>query len=325
MPTRRSTTLLSIFAWTAAFGTASDLPQATSFTTLPEATASFGAVACDGWLYVYGGHIAKTHVYYDKAVSGGFHRLRLTGKSSWESLPGGVPLQGMNLAAHRGKIYLAGGMAPRNQEGAPADNHSTDRGSRFNPAGRTWEDLPPLPEARSSHDIVVLGDLLIVAGGWAMGGGSNKWMDTIAVMDLSSEKPQWKTEPQPFQRRALIAAAFQGKMYVIGGMNSRNSVERKVSIYDPAAKTWNDGPELPGNWMTGFAPAAVVHDGRLYVSVADGALLRLSRSGDSWEPAGSASPRVAHRLVSSGDAILVIGGAAKSHNLDLVEAVEAGK
>ena len=94
----------------------------TRYATLPEATSSFGAVACDGYVYVYGGHIARTHSYHTEAVSGRFHRLKLEAGAKWEELPGGPGLQGMNLAAHGGKVYRVGGMQPRNKVGEKADN-----------------------------------------------------------------------------------------------------------------------------------------------------------------------------------------------------------
>jgi hypothetical protein len=50
-------------------------------------------------------------------------------------------------------------------------------------------------------------------------------------------------------------------------------------------------------------------------------LYRLSRSGHEWEPAGKASPRVAHRVVSSGEKLLIVGGAKRGANLDVIEAV----
>lgn len=82
--------------------------------TLAEPTASFGAVADGGWLYVYGGHVARTHSYSKNAVSGRFNRLNLASLAMWEALPGGPPLQGMNLAVNGGKIYRVGGMQPQN-------------------------------------------------------------------------------------------------------------------------------------------------------------------------------------------------------------------
>ena len=152
---------------------------------LPQSVASFGAVVSNGWLYVYGGHVSPTHSYSINAVSGQFHRLNLLKPSGWEQLPGGPGLQGMNLAAWNGKIYRIGGMGPRNQLGQSAELYSTTECARFDPALMRWEPIPSLPEARSSHDVVVIGSQLIVTGGWAMrGSAGQKWMDTLAVLDL---------------------------------------------------------------------------------------------------------------------------------------------
>ena len=164
-----------------------DTPQASgTLWTLPQATSSFGAVESGGWLYVYGGHISPTHSYSTEAVSGRFSRLNLS-SGAWEELPGGPPLQGMNLTAHAGKVYRVGGMAPRNKPGDAADNHSTAECARFDPAAGKWEALPPLPQPRSSHDVVVVGDQLIVVGGWNMKGSEQEWVETLAVLDLSKQ------------------------------------------------------------------------------------------------------------------------------------------
>jgi hypothetical protein len=288
--------------------------------TLPQATASFGAAVAEGWLYVYGGHVSPTHNYFIEAVSGRFDRLRLTGDAVWESLPSGPAVQGMNLAAHKGKVYRVGGMAPRNRRGETADNRSVPDVARFDPGAGKWESITPLPEPRSSHDVAVLGDQLYVVGGWNMMGKGQTWADTFLAMDLSQGAPSWTRAPQPFKRRALMAAGFENKLYVIGGMDERGTVLRTVSIYDPQTKKWNEGPPLPEG-VLGFAPAAGVHQGRLFVSVSDGSLFRLNPARNAWEKTGSTTPRVAHRIASREDAILVLGGAADGNNLDLVEAV----
>jgi len=291
---------------------------------LPQPTASFGAVAANGWLYIYGGHVSPTHTYFKEAVSGKFNRLRLTGEPVWEALPSGPGLQGLNLAAHNGKIYRIGGMAPQNEMGKPADNRSTAECARFDPTSGKWETLPSLPDGRSSHDVVVIGDKLIVTGGWKMAGKEGEtWADSLAILDLAATKPAWTTAPQPFHRRALMAAALNGKMYVVGGITDQTKVVRTVSIYDPAANSWTAGPDLPDGVQLGFAPAAGVHNGNLYVSVADGTLLRLAKSGNEWEKAGMTTPRLAHRLASRGDEVLIVGGAAKGFNSALIEAVVA--
>lgn len=290
---------------------------------MPEASASFGGVVSDGWLYVYGGHISPTHSYSTAAVSGKFHRMDLSSPGKWEELPGGPAVQGMNLAAHKGKVYRVGGMEPRNAPGEPSDNHSLTSAARFDPAKGKWEDLPALPRGLSSHDVVVVDDTLVVMGGWDMQGKGNGevWNEEVLTMDLSAKKLAWKSNPQPFKRRALIAASFEGKAYVIGGISDTNAVLGETEIYDPAKKAWSEGPALPGGSAHAFAPAAGVHDGRLYISLGDGSLYRLSKSGQEWEPAGKASPRVAHRVVSDGEKLLVVGGAKRGANLDLIEAV----
>jgi hypothetical protein len=289
------------------------------FATLPEATSSMGTVVSDGWLYVYGGHISPTHSYSTAAVSGKFNRLNLA-TGVWEPLPGGQPLQGMNLAAHDGKIYLIGGMSPRNAPGTPSDTHSVADCARFDPATKEWEKLPALPEPRSSHDVVVIGSKVIVVGGWMLKGAEpSTWAHHLEVLDLAATKLEWKSAPQPFARRALIAAAHGGKMYVIGGFDDKSKVIKEMAIYDPATGDWTKGPELPVDQQNSFAPAAAVHHGRLYVSVADGTLYRLD--GNTWAKAGQTTPRLAHRVVPSSDGLLVVGGAAKGNNSALVEAV----
>jgi hypothetical protein len=303
---------------------------------LPEASSSLGAVASDGFLYVYGGHVAPVHTYSTEAVSGRFHRLPLraatsspatdagaTTPATWEELAAGPRLQGMNLAAHAGRIYRVGGMDPRNAPGDEADNHSIAAAACFDPSLGRWIDLPPLPEPRSSHDLVVLGDTLYAVGGWNMLGadGGEEWCETMAALDLTAATPGWRSIPQPFTRRALIATAFRDRLWVIGGFTDVEEVSRQVDVFDPAAGTWSRGPDLPVGGFNGFAPAACVADGRLLVSVADGSLLALDEQAGGWRAVARTSPRIVHRMVPTDAGVILVGGAAGKDNLDRVERV----
>src|SRR5262249_12500196 len=178
---------------------------------------------CDGYLYVYGGHVGKTHTYSTQDVQGTFHRLKLDGGTKWEELPGGPSAQGLNLAAHGGKVDRVGGMQPRNASGEAEDIHSLADCARFDPKTGKWEALPSLPTGRSSHDVVVTGDKLVVVGGWHQRGKGKKfvWHDTVAVLDLAAAKPEWKSIPQPFQRRALERAPVGDKLDLNGGGHRR--------------------------------------------------------------------------------------------------------
>ena len=71
--------------------------------------------------------------------------MKLADGKTWEELPGGPGLQGMNLASYGGKVYRVGGMEPRNKPGDPTDNHSVADVACFDPEMGKWESLPPLP------------------------------------------------------------------------------------------------------------------------------------------------------------------------------------
>lgn len=77
-----------------------------AYAPMPEGASSFGAVADGGWLYVYGGHLGKTHVYSATGVSGKFNRLNLMDGKTWEDLPSGPMLQGMNLVSGWGPQWV---------------------------------------------------------------------------------------------------------------------------------------------------------------------------------------------------------------------------
>ncbi len=296
-------------------------PAAASMPPLPRAVSSLGAIASDGYLYVYGGHASKTHTYSTKDVLGTFQRVALDGGKSWESLPPGPILQGMNLAAHRGKIIRVGGMQPRNEPGQPADNHSVASCARFDPETNRWTDLPALPAPRSSHDVVVAGDKLVVVGGWQLKGkGADPvWHDTALVLDLSRPQAQWEAIPQPFQRRALTAAALGHRVYVLGGFDEFNSATKGVDILDLTTLKWSAGPEIPGDEV-GFSPAATTVKDQIWVNTYEGPLYRLASDGHSWQKLATASRgRMVHRLVPHGKGVWLVGGASKGGNVAELE------
>jgi N-acetylneuraminic acid mutarotase len=295
------------------------------YAPLSRAVSSFGAAVADGWVYTYGGHCTRTHQYSTEAVVGTFQRLKFSDPKVWEELPGGPALQGLALVAHKGKIYRIGGMRPRNAPGEKADNDSVASFACFDPATKKWQDLPDLPEGRSSHDAVTVGDKLVVVGGWKMNGAGKEtaWQNTALVLDLTRKPHAWEAVKQPFERRALTAAVHDGKVYVVGGYDKSDGIVLTVNVYDPAKGTWSAGPDLPGPQRNGFSPAACVLGDRLFVSTADGKLQRLTAKGDAWEEAGQLQqPRIVHRKVAIADKLLlVLGGAGKGENVALTEAI----
>lgn len=299
-------------------------PAGVAVSTLPRPVASFGATIADGWLYVYGGHTGERHDYSTATVSGRFSRIRLDSLDGrWEELPGGPSVQGMNLVSHRGRIIRVGGMEPRNAPGQPTDNHSLVEVASFDPTRGIWTALAPLPESRSSHDVVVIGDTLFVVGGWSLAGAGSEpiWLDHALALDLARDGAAWERIEQPFRRRALIAAALGTDLVVMGGFDEFDRPHVEALALDTTTRTWRPLPPLPGSPANGFAPAACVLDGRLYASVTDGALLRLADDRGSWERVAVTTPRHVHRLVAHAGEVLLIGGARGPTMTDLVEAV----
>jgi len=279
---------------------------------LPERITSFGAVTADGWLYAFGGHKGERHAYSIEMVSGSFHRLRLSEGRAWETLPSATAGQGLALVAHRRDLYRIGGMAARNHEGAKQDLYSLALVQRFDVRRQVWEDIAPLPAPRSSHDAVVLGHKLYVAGGWQMRGAKTKpvWPTNALVLDLADPQNGWKEIPQPFQRRALALAALGSRVFCIGGMDSKDEPTLAVDVYDTASGSWTKGPDLPEGTFKGFGCSATAQNGRIYVTTMQGNLLRLSLDSSRWEIVGRLEhPRIAHRLVTAGARQLIaLGG-----------------
>lgn len=280
---------------------------------LEEGITSFGAAVLGDDLYVYGGHLGGAHAYFEKDQSDAFLRLSLSQPGKWEKLPSGPKRTGLAMVAHQGKLYRVGGFEVIGE----GEHNLTSQPdfARFDPAKNQWEDLTPLPEGRSSHDVVVVGDTLYVVGGWQLKAGEssydNAWLKTVWSCDLTQEKPEWKNVTTlPFERRAISLATRDGKLYVIGGMQSKGGVTSNVEIFDPATGAWSKGPSLLGTGMDGFGTASYCLDGQLITTTMAGTIQRLSADGSHWEFLGQlAHPRFFHEMVPWNHSLVIVGGA----------------
>jgi Domain of unknown function (DUF4198)/Kelch motif len=279
---------------------------------LPHGITSFGAALLGQNIYVCEGQLGPAHEYSREGQSDRLLRLDLKAPQKWEDV-GTVPHRaGLAMVAHDGKAYRIGGFEARNKKGEPADLHSTRDFARFDPSTGRWEELPPLPQGRSSHDAVMSGNRLIVIGGWDLRGKEPSiWQDTALEIDLSSAHPEWKELPHPpIHRRALAVGESHGKVYVLGGMDEKGESTTTTYVLDLASGKWSPGPKLPGNSLEGFGGAAITCAGRLYATTYSGQVSVLSEDGREWQNAGHlAGPRFFHRMLNRGDAsLIVIGG-----------------
>lgn len=294
---------------------------------LPQPVTSFGAAVLGDDVYVYGGHKGAAHSYSRSGQSNLLWKLPLDGKSNWETVSKAEHLQGLAMVALKGNLYRIGGFTARNAEDEDHDLWSQDAVARFAPDQKKWLELPPLPEPRSSHDAAVLGGRIYVAGGWQLRGDQDsRWHTTAWSIDPTAATPKWKPLPTPpFQRRAISLASHDGRLFVIGGMQSRGGPTTRVDYYDPQKGKWFRGPDLQGKPMDGFGSSSFATNGNLYVTTISGKLQRLSSDGAAWEVVGNLErSRFFHRMVPIADGkLLLVGGAdmrvGKFDEVDVVE------
>ena len=299
--------------------------ETVSLTPLAVPVSSFGAVALNDSIFVFGGHTAPVHEWSKTAVTGKFFVMDMrVEQPEWSPLESEQALQGMNIVAHAGNIYRVGGMEPRNDPEKPANNYSVATVSRFNLQKQKWEPFTVLPEPRSSHDVILHNEFIYIVGGWDMRGEDEGeyWCDTISFIDLKDPDPKWQTMEQPFMRRALIAASFEDCIWVLGGFTDEDEITREVNIFDVEDKSWTLGPQLPEGQFNGFASAACVFENQLIVSVADGKVLKLSEDRKDWQVIAETDPRIVHRMVPVTDGVVLLGGANGGHNLDIAELIK---
>jgi hypothetical protein len=288
----------------------------TDYPELPEELTSFGATIADGKLYVYGGHTGDAHSYSVQEQSDRLWCLDLSaGKDGkWQSLPGGPKLQGLALVAHGQRLIRIGGFTAVNAAGDDHDLRSQTGVAAFDVTTQTWTDMPALPEPRSSLDAAVIDDTVYVVGGWLLEGESDdsQWHRTAWSLDLSDPAATWQAiATPPFQRRAVSTAAFEGRLYVIGGMQSEGGPTTRVDVYDPKNDSWQSASAIPGSGMSGFGSSAFATGGDLYVSTLDGFVHRLETAGGQWTTIAKTDPaRFFHRMLPIDDRqLLMIGGA----------------
>ena len=301
--------------------------QKNAFPELPQGVTSLGATIVENWLYTYGGHFGRAHHYSKTSQSSTLRRLNLDNPQSWEVVAQGPRLQGLAMVSYQGRLYRIGGFTAHNSEAEEHDLRSVADVASFDPGTKKWSALPPLPEPRSSHDAVVVNDQLYVVGGWALGSEKSQWHQTAFQMDLSHAKPRWIALPQPpFQRRALSVGHFQGKLYVVGGMQKQGGPTTEVAVFDPATKTWSTGAPLQGAGMEGFGSAAWNLNGRLYVSTYGGRLQSLSTDPRRWEVATELQEgRFFHRMMAWRGQLVLVGGASMEAGKRLaLETVKVG-
>jgi len=280
---------------------------------LPKAITSFGAAKVDESLYVYGGHTGGAHSYSNEEQFNQLARL-IPSKGSWEIIAEGPRVQGNALVPYGDHVILVGGFSAENKTGEKSRLVSQSGVMMFDTQSQRWVSLPDLPEPRSSMDATILDSTLYVVGGWTMNGNSSEtqWLKTGWMLDMKDQEEGWKPmAAPPFERRAMAVTAHEGKVFVIGGMDSDSSPTTACHVYDPKTNTWSELDAIAGMPMNGFGAAAASVGGQLLVSTVDGSIQRWKGEEGIWEIVGAVpNGRFFHRMLPLTDrSFVILGGA----------------
>lgn len=298
-------------------------PTRTGVTVMPQGFTSFGAAAQGGYLYMIGGHTTRAHRYDKEGFNRNFYRLNLHDRTSWEILPGGVDLQSVAMVSAADKLIRIGGMTALNEPGEPDNLKSSDEAAAFDPLTGQWTDLPALPQVRSSHDAVAVGNRVYVFGGWQLDGANEDtpWHENGLVINLDDDEPAWQSIEQPFTKRALALAEAGGSIFAIGGMTPEGT-SSTVHIFSTEDQSWSEGPALPSsNRIGAFGSSAYGYNGRVYATNFEGELFSLAAGEDAWRAEGTLTfPRFFHRLVYVGEGeFAAIAGSARGGHVRNIE------
>ncbi|WP_437925197.1 kelch repeat-containing protein [Sorangium sp. So ce291] len=299
-----------------------EVQTARDYPDLIEAVSSFGAVLLDNALYTYGGNLGGDFAADNQ--SSAFRRLSLAPGGAWEELGAVEHLESTALVAHGGLVVRVGGLRADNAAGDPEELFSVSTVERYDPSTGKWQALPDMPEGRSGHGAVIVGDRLYVVAGWELI-GAGEFRTGGFMLDLSAPDAAWVPLPDPpFQLRSLGVAKRGDVIYAMGGVGDAQEFSSAVYTFDTKTETWAPGPELPSEIpIKGFGATACSDDEDLYVNYADG-LFRLNEAGDGWEPAGElAFTRYFSPLICPGNGEVIVVGGRSTANNEITASVES--
>lgn len=245
----------------------------TNLTSLPFPRQEHSTVALDGFIYILGG-------VPPLPANGSLNIPTLTDaqrysikNKSWENIaPMPSPLNHANSVVHEGKIYVLGGLAPRED---PLDWLVSNASFVYDPACQTWSLLPAIPAglARGSAAMAAYGDEIILAGGMTELSleGNYTQSSTSIVSAFNVRKQTWRSLPAlPEGRDHDGYATIGNKFYLVGGrVNGQRNVRNTTFVLDllNQGAGWKSLAPMPT--ARGGCTAGVV-DGTVYVFGGEG-------------------------------------------------------
>ena len=280
--------------------TGSSAAQWQTLSPLPTPRTEVTGAAAGGSIYVIGGFaegggtVATVEVYEPAT-------------DSWSEGPD-VPIAVNHAMAtgRRGNVFVLGGYR------GPGLTRPTRRAFLLR-SGR-WRALPRMPYPVAAGGAVRIGDRIFIVGGVrANDAGEHVLSDHTLVYDISDDR--WRVRPPVTTlRQHLGAAAFDGKVYVVGGRtHGLDSNLGVVERLDPTTGEWEKLPDLP---TARGGLAATATDNGYVVAVGGESPSGTNPEAEAFEVSSGSwlslsplpTPRHGLAVVAVGNVVYVIGG-----------------
>ena len=159
---------------------------------------------------------------------------------------------------YAGRLYVAGGVQNNNSHDDVISSFCV-----YNEATRSWDALPDMPICCCYASSVVIGDLLLIAGG-------QRAARTLQIFNFTTG--QWRLGPTlPQGRVCNPGVVSEGKLFIPS--------QRGMLIYDPLSNAWTrEPPPFDDSWM-----CACAHNGRIIAFLEHGGAYERAPDG-TWFP-----------------------------------------
>jgi len=219
----------------------------------------------DGKLYVFGGYVNTTYYptrrsdVYDPAANKWAQIADMP-----KPLSHGTVAVDTRADADGKDIYIAGGYL--GQPDGSGQIFATKEVWKYNINANKWTAIKPLPAARGSGALELLGRELHFFGG---ADSSRVDKGSHWVLNLDSAMPNWVAKAAlPNPRSHLGDATLGGRIYAIGGQHGVDSnlvTQNSVHAYNPATNAWTAVGSLPRG-RSHIGAATFVTNGRIIVA-----------------------------------------------------------
>eukprot|EP00879_Flechtneria_rotunda_P007896 GHRR01008273.1.p1 GENE.GHRR01008273.1~~GHRR01008273.1.p1 ORF type:complete len:683 (+),score=193.75 GHRR01008273.1:294-2342(+) len=150
----------------------------------------------------------------------------------WHSCQGPrTPRVHAGITGAAGLLYVTGGRSHVSQVVATAEV--------YDPGSSCWQALPDMQEARYAHAVASLAGCV-----YAVGGQATRTHRSVEVYEPELGRWQLLGQSLSKERKYCAAAALDGRLVVLGGMNESRSRLGSLEAYDPREGHWAQMPPM---------------------------------------------------------------------------------